>query len=294
MGDRDFLHGLKSDKPEGDRKGDSDVIMCIETDDAERIPLLWGALFQKDDCSMVKRVWEDLFEGQHGEKKEYTLPVWHVSVAKALENFRSRKDWILQHVHPALHPFVDAFEEGIANSRNPYIQLDLDALYFWMDRDSEAVKTRVEICLSAFESDVAWKVYYSQPSVTDTVDLYGMNFLFPNWCKESIALGWYRVGEDNRIQPAGYPGGMFVVGEPEPEEQPELPLFFVCAANGDLAAVQSLLRSGVDVNGRTDLPRTHGVTSLLLAIADRLRLAGVARMARTGFMSTRPRPRTNL
>lgn len=258
MGDCDFLYGMKSDKPQGSRKKDEGVIMAAETDNQMRIPLLWGALFTAKDRRTIR--W-------NVRGKQHSLSAWHTSLASALENLRARIPAILPRVHPALHPFVEAFEQALAACTFPYLQLDMEALAFWLDHDRKAVDERVEACLGAWQSEDAWRAYFGGPQITNTYDLYGMKFLFSNWSPKSGQVGWYAVGDDGKIRPSGCPGGVFVVGKDtsSKEKPPDLPLFFIVCAKGDLPAVRSLLKSGQDVNTRVELPQTKGVTGLMLA-----------------------------
>ena len=260
MGDCDFFIGLKSVKPQGARKKDYGVIMCAETDPDMIVPLLWGAVFTDQDRRTMRR-------SEGGRRVE--LSVWHTSRASGLEKLRQRKPWILRHVHPALHPFVDSYEQALATCKYPYLQLDMDTLAAWLDYDATAVANRIQACLDAFDSEEGWQAYFNQPLVTNTYDLYGMLFMFSDFSSEAGAPGWYQVGPDGRIVPAGCPGGVFVLGESSGEEAaPSLPLFFNVCSKGDLAAVKSLLGSGQDVNARVELPRAKGVTGLMLAAVE--------------------------
>ncbi|MBM4027354.1 MAG: ankyrin repeat domain-containing protein [Planctomycetes bacterium] len=256
MGDCDFLYGMKSEKPLGSRKKDWGVIMCAETDCDMRVPLLWGALFTPQDCQTKQ--WT--LAG-----KRHSLSVWHTSLASGLENLSRHMPWILQHTHPALHPFVRAFEQAMAACKYPYLQLDMEALSAWLSHDRATVDGRVRQCLDALESEDGWAGYSGGALITNTYDLYGMRFLFADWSPLQKQVGWCSVGEDRKIQKEGCPGSVLEVGEEEHEKDPLLPLFFDACVRGDLPAVTSLLASGQDVNARVDLPREANVSALILA-----------------------------
>lgn len=261
MGDRDWLFGMDSAKPLAIPKKNFSVIMCFETDTDAQIPLLWSALFQKSDVSSVR-----LRRGKEDGGGTVAIPVWHVSRESAMENFKARKPWIFQHVHSSLHPFVEAFEEGISNCKYSYIQLGLYALFHWLEGDRAVFRERVETGLAALESEEAMVACFGQPPIRNTYKLYGMNFLFSDWCNKPVWLEWYRVGEDNRIIKDGCPGGAWIVGDfGEKKPKIKLPLFFWGCVYGDLPAVKSLLQSGQDVNARVDLPKEKEVTGLILA-----------------------------
>jgi hypothetical protein len=264
MGDQDFLYALNSGTPVGDDRGEYRVVMAVETDVPMEVPLLWAALFKdSDEVTVMRR--RILDEGTENEAVKYPMPAWHTSIEAGLANLAARRAWILDHVHPSLHPFIDVFEEKMRRCGYSHVQMDFYAFYFWVHGDVDHVRNMVRSALLALESSDGWANWCDYPHLLSTYHLYGMNFMF---CESlgGVKLGWFRVGPDNRIVPEGSPGRVLVVGYPgDKEEEEDLPLFFkVCAAN-DAAAVRSLLQSGEDPNYCDDLPRASGVPALLLA-----------------------------
>ena len=193
MGERCFIKAHNEPEPIGEGSNYT-VGMGFEVDDS-RIPLLWVALFTKDDLKTVI-VPEHYLEDS---APKVTIPALHTTKTAALESFDRRIPVIKKHVVPAIWPYVKLFRDALSNCESDHVEIDLHALWWIHDQNADMLVGMIKNMLQGFDSDEGWTVAYGEKSIGDTLGLYGLPFLGMPFGGD-IELPWIRAGKNNRAE----------------------------------------------------------------------------------------------
>ena len=138
MGERCFIKAHNEPEPIGEGSNYT-VGMGFEVDDS-RIPLLWVALFTKDDLKTVI-VPEHYLEDS---APKVTIPALHTTKTAALVSFDRRMPAIKKHVVPAIWPYVKRFRDAVSNCECDHVEFDLHALWWLHGKSSDQLVSAIK------------------------------------------------------------------------------------------------------------------------------------------------------
>jgi hypothetical protein len=181
---------------------DSDTSFSINLafePDKDPIPVLWMALFDESDITMLNTRKDFLDEEEEGEDPvRVEIPVLFSSVEKAGALLESRIPLIQKFIHPELWHFVEEFKHGVHDCGCTHIQFDTHA---GCGDDSDLLKTFFVNTLKGFESESSWIESFGENRIQNTFYLYGLPFLSVPFSGKAD-LPWCHVAEDGSVKPS--------------------------------------------------------------------------------------------
>ena len=197
MGERCFIRAHNEPEPiGGSSKTHYAVGMAFEVD-CQGIPLLWVALFTKDNLKSVT-VPENFLDGN---APEVTIPTLHSSKSTAVETFERRIPFLRDHIDPAIWPFVELFQNAVRECKYSHIELDLHALWGIQGESADKLKEIILCHMQAFESAASWCALYGDKLIGDTSELYGLPF-FGIPFEGEIELPWCHATTEGGVEPS--------------------------------------------------------------------------------------------
>jgi len=241
MGERCFIKVHNQAEPiGGSSNAKYSIGMAFEVD-YQGIPLLWVAMFTKDDLKSLT-VPEHFLGGDAPMVAGLGL---HSSKGKALETYDRRLPTIRNHVNPAIWPYVELFRKAVADCPFGYVELDLHALWWIHGKSVARLREIILNQMQAFELDAAWSSLYGEKSIGDTSDLYGLPF-FGSPFDGEIDLPWCHATPEGDVEPSKPRDDVMSLGgrqvhidrDGEPKSELNIDDYFVLThdTDGNLAA----------------------------------------------------------
>lgn len=197
MGERCFIKAHNEPEPIGGGSKASYAIGMAYEVDCQRIPLLWVALFDEENLKSVI-VPEHFLED---DAPKVTIPTLHALKTRTIKTFERRIPVLRKHIDPAIWPFVELFQNAVAECKYSHIELDLHALWWLQGKSADRLKISIVKHLAVFESDASWCALYGDKLIADTSGLYGLPF-FDSPFEGEIELPWCHATPDGGVEPS--------------------------------------------------------------------------------------------